>query len=408
MGDHAAVYGRPALVAAVDLRLRAIFSAGRRAGGVELDLSDLFDPSDSPAPGAGRPGPLAELRSAAARGYLATVNWDEVLAYALQARQSWVEYAAHPDPEGFSRLRGGDPAHLVKVALGEAAAALAEPGAPPDLRLRLDSSLPIGSGFGSSAAAAVAVIGGYFIWRRAGRRPGPDGPDGLRAPLSDGDAARIESLALEAERRQHGLPSGIDTATVLHGGLLWAERRPGGALACARVAPSAAGADLLGRLRVYHTGTPAEPTGAVVAAVRARHDRDPAGHERVFDRMAAAAHALRAEIEGGEPAPPARTPQPDLPDLPDPIVELLREYQSCMERLGVIPQPVRDLVRLVEAAGGAAKVSGAGSLAGPGAGSLLVYHPDPGQIAGWDFLRPLPFYPVELGAAGFRSERHHD
>jgi mevalonate kinase len=65
---------------------------------------------------------------------------------------------------------------------------------------------------------------------------------------------------------------------------------------------------------------------------------------------------------------------------------------------------VRSLVRQVEAAGGAAKVSGAGSLAGPGAGSLLVYHPDPGLIAGWDFLRPFRCYPVHLGAAGFRWE----
>ena len=51
---------------------------------------------------------------------------------------------------------------------------------------------------------------------------------------------------------------------------------------------------------------------------------------------------------------------------------------------------VRALVRQVEAAGGAAKISGAGSLTGPGAGSLLVYHPDPEWISGWSFLGLFP------------------
>src|SRR5579863_4365513 len=65
----------------------------------------------------------------------------------------------------------------------------------------------------------------------------------------------------------------------------------------------------------------------------------------------------------------------------------IREHQACLEALGVVPAPVRALVRQIEAAGGAAKVSGAGSLAGPGAGSLLVYHEDPRAVAAWEFLR---------------------
>jgi hypothetical protein len=70
----------------------------------------------------------------------------------------------------------------------------------------------------------------------------------------------------------------------------------------------------------------------------------------------------------------------------------------------VVPEAVRDLVRRVDAEGGAAKVSGAGSLAGPGAGSLLVYHPDAERIAAWPFLQRFPFHPVHLGAAGLRRE----
>ena len=73
------------------------------------------------------------------------------------------------------------------------------------------------------------------------------------------------------------------------------------------------------------------------------------------------------------------------------------------EELGVVPRQVRSAVRELELAGGAAKVSGAGSLQGPGAGSLLVYHPDPGTLLD-DVLKPYPFHSVHLGAPGFRQE----
>jgi mevalonate kinase len=356
MGEHAVVYGRPALVAAIDLRLRARFSALPAASRsvVEIDLPGL--------------------------AHRVTVPWGEVLAYARTARDSWAAYAARPGLAGFLELRGDDPAHIVKAALGEVAAALGEEaGGAPALGLRLDSELPIGAGFGSSAAAAVAVVAGYACWR---------GHDDL-------DGATIARLALEAERRQHGLPSGVDTTTSLQGGLLWARRLqaspgglPGGELACERLA---ADAPLLGRLRVYHTGTPPEATGAVVAAVRTRRDRDPAATERLFDRMEAATRGLRAELGAAV-------------ERPERVTALIREHQACLESLGVVPEPVRALVRRVEAAGGAAKVSGAGSLAGPGAGSLLVYHADPEAVAGWEHLRPFAHLPVHLGAAGFRRE----
>jgi mevalonate kinase len=403
MGEHAVVYGRPALVAAIDLRLRARFSSPASASRRETDEVQIDLPG---------------------LGHRATASWAEVLGYARAAREGWATYAARPGPASFRELRGDDPAHVVKVALGEVAAALGEePGRAPRLRLRLDSQLPIGAGFGSSAAAAVAVVAGYAAWRGGAAGHGTHGAHG--APANSAlDLATIERLALEAERRQHGLPSGVDTATSLHGGLLWAQRLPTAAAAASAPAPASAAAQppgkpaatpdleipwaavpagplvcerlaatspLLGRLRVYHTGTPSEPTGAVVAAVRARRDRDPAGHERLFERMEAVTRALRRELGLAAERPPL-------------VVEWMREHQACLEALGVVPEAVRALVRRVEAAGGAAKVSGAGSLAGPGAGSLLVYHPDPELAAGWDFLRPFPHHPVHLGAAGLRQE----
>jgi mevalonate kinase len=273
-------------------------------------------------------------------------------------------------------MRGLDPAHVIKVALGEAADFLdaqesAPPAGEPPLDLHLSSDLPVGSGFGSSAAAAAAIVTGFLLYR------------GAEAPLEV-----VEPLALEVERRQHGTPSGVDTAAVLRGGVLWARKLASGGL---ETEAATLRSPLLSRLRVYDTGTPAEATGAVVAAVRALRGRDPGRHEAILDRMEAATRAFRAELEREE-EDPARA------------VALIREHQACLEELGVVPPEVRNLVRQVEKEGGAAKISGAGSLSGPGAGSLLVYDPAAERFAGWAFLQPYPNYPVHLGAAGLRRE----
>jgi mevalonate kinase len=359
MGEHAVVYGRPAIAAALDLRLTVHLTPlpAADADAIQLDLPGLAHAEET--------------------------TWDEVRAYARAAQERWGAYAANPAAESFATVRGDDPAHLVKVALGEAAQELESlplpfsspfPGSGGGLRLQVLSQLPVGSGFGSSAATATAVVAALVV-RHGGSLE------------NAADRAAIERIAFAAERRQHGLPSGIDGATVLYGGLLWARKLAGGL----ETAPIALRSPILDQIRVYDTGMPAEPTGAVVAAVRARRERDPPAHERTLDRIAAATAAFRAELEAAS-AEPAR------------IVHLFREAEECLEELGVVPAGVRSLVRRIEAEGGAAKISGAGSLTGPGAGSLLVYHPDVASFSAWSFLQNLPFHPVRLGAPGLRGE----
>ncbi len=337
MGEHAAVYGLPALTTALGLRVRASLTNGAAAG-VDLDLPDV--------------------------GYRGTTAWEAILRHAASARRRWQAFA-----DGGAFERDDDPAAVVRVALGEAARELGgEP--PPPLELRVDSELPVGAGFGSSAAVAVAVVAGFLAWRGV-----------------DPDPALVGRLALEAERRQHGKPSGVDHGTVLRGGVQWASRGADGEL---RLEPVAVRAGRLDGLRIFHTGPPAESTGAVVAAVASRRDRDPQRFDLVLARMEAATVAFRAQLEsatgGDRPA------------------ALVREFESCLEELGVVPAAVRREVRRLEAAGaagGAAKISGAGSLSGAAAGCLLVC-PDPGGA--W---RPRPGWrrlDCPMGAPGLRLE----
>lgn len=340
MGEHAAVYQRPALIAAVDLWMRVEIRP-KEGAGVALSLPEL------------------EHRE--------QTDWAEVLAYTKRVRERWHRYDEQPDAQGFAHMRGDDPAHLVKVALGETAAFL-DLDDPPPVRVEVQSEQPIGAGFGSSAAVAVATVQAFLA---------------VQGVEVEDDT--LYRLALEVERRQHGAPSGIDPATVLHGGLLWAEKVED-TLRFQSVAPRS---PLLRQFSVYHTGTPNESTGTVVDAVRDWGAKQAGAFASVLDDMEAATRGLRAVLSSAD-------------EQPDRTIALIRAFEQGLETMGVVPEPVQRLIRAVEARGGAAKISGAGALSGTGAGSLLAYHPDPDALD--SILGHLPSYAVQLGVEGARRE----
>jgi len=121
------------------------------------------------------------------------------------------------------------------------------------LHLDLDSQLPIGAGLGSSAALAVAIA------------------EAILAPLDLPDPRRL-ALTLDAARAFelvfHGNPSGIDHTTAACGGmLLYRRHHEPPFLPLDDIPPLA--------LTVAQLG-PGADTGAMVAAVRALRDAEPA------------------------------------------------------------------------------------------------------------------------------------
>jgi mevalonate kinase len=352
MGEHAVVYGRPALVAALGLRVRV--EASRLVDGtsdVELDLVDL--------------------------GYRGAAGWEELIDYADRARAAWRAYAEDPRPEGFAAVLTGDPAHLVKVALGElgrevgggerSAAEIAE--RLPGVSLRVASQIPLGSGFGSSAATAVGVLAAVSAL--------------LGGPT---DVDTLDRLALEVERRQHGVPSGADHNTVLRGGVLEIRRGDDGALSFRplRVSPKT-----LSCLSLFHTGTPAESTGEVVAAVREIRRRNPAAAEALLDRMTGAVEAFALELVR------------EAPEL-ERLAASVREYEDCLEAFGVVPPSVRSRLAEAAVAGATGKISGAGALSDGGAGSLLLL--SPAGAATPEALSDYTPVPARLGVPGLELE----
>ncbi len=356
MGEHAAVYGRPAVVAAVGLRTRATVSP-MATGELEFLLSDL--------------------------GHREQCTWAQVLAYGDRRRELWRGAGEQVAVADLAAVDSGDPAGLVKVAVAEAMRSLgrsANSGPLPGLRVAVKSELPVGSGFGSSASVAVAV-GAALLGSLSSE------------PELFADDERIAAIALEAERRQHGQPSGVDHTAVIRGGFLSVIREDDLLRASDLPRPEW----FRRAIRVYDTGPPAETTGEVVAAVRNLRNREPRGFAETLDAMDSATRVFQATL--GEKEPPWPT-----------LLDAVRRFERCLEALEVVPPPVVQVVRRVEAAGGAAKISGAGSLSGSTAGSLIVLWP-PGARAEADLdtiLGDFRLLAARLGADGLELRGDSD
>jgi mevalonate kinase len=363
-GEHAAVYGHPALVASLGQRATAVVTSLDERGRAEDATVEI----ELPALGVRSRSSLRELVDGAAA-----------------AREHWQR--AMVRPAEFKPLHR-DAAALVRLALGEAFAARPAAGAPRSMRVEVSSEIPLGAGCGSSAAVASAVVAATLALLDRSLDPHP------------AELAELERIVLEVERRQHGAPSGVDAATVLRGGVLWC-RREDGKLVADPVRAAAEGSpggrasplDGLGAFALLHTGTPRESTGEVVAMVRARRDAESLRIDAALQRIADSAQRLRVAVESGDAAA---------------VVAPLEQCARGLEEIGVVPGVLRELTRRVEAAGGAAKVSGAGTATGDAAGVMLVYHPSPSallELRRWLPVGSARWLPgVALGGPGLEVE----
>jgi mevalonate kinase len=343
MGEHAAVYDRAALVAALGLRAEVSFLE-TDAGGLTLELPSL--------------------------GHVEQLAWEDVVDYRDRKREAWEGYAAAPDSGRFREVRGDDPAHIVKIGLGETVRSLDAPEIRP-ARVRIDSEIPVGSGFGSSAAVAVGVVAAAL--RFLGAKP---------------ELGQIATLAMAVERCQHGHPSGVDHTTVLEGGILRFESAGDGSRAVRPLVKQ----DWVGRdFRVFNSGAPRESTGEVVAAVSERRSRDSAAFEVLLDRMERNVRQFERNLGRDDPEALG-------------LRAAILDFESCLEAIGVVPPSVRSAVRRLEAGGGAAKVSGAGALSGDSAGCLLVYWPPSARGEPADLLEDCTPLGAAIGAPGLRLE----
>ncbi len=295
-GEYAVVFGRPALAMAIDRSAVAEVRA-------EADRGDRGVTFDLPGVNAHERYTVRALRALQRR---VTKNYRLFLDGQLGIREV-LRKPIELFQFGFIMVLDG-----LHLKLGEA------------LNLRVDSTIPIGCGLGSSAASvlsALRAVGHYF---RVDFRPD-----------------WYYEYSLEAERMQHGFPSGVDSYISLHGG-------------CARFQDGRAERIPLPRtpITLVDTGAPSTTTGQGVEQVRIRH-----GASRIWDDFAGVTRAMEAALASNDP---------------EAIRAAIRENHRLLRAIGVVPDRVAAFAREVEACGGAAKVCGAGAIAGDAAGIVLV------------------------------------
>jgi len=189
----------------------------------------------------------------------------------------------------------------------------------------------------------------------------------------------INEVAYEEEKKQHGNPSGVDNTICTYGGYLWYRKEVEGFKIVSEIKPERDFPHLL----IHNTGKPDESTREMVEVVRKRKVN------KILAKIEVVTRQLLEYLMG--------TRKIDL-------MAVIRENEKYLEEIGVVSEKTKTLIREIEKAGGAAKISGAGGRRG-NSGIILMYHSDMNKLK--DFVRKngLDVFRVKLGEEGVRDER---
>lgn len=350
-GEHSAVYGKPAIAAALSLRAYLLVAPSADADDIVLEFPDI---------------------GLVHRWSRSRLPWDDIAAAVPDPAPS-----AELVPELLDVLADSldiaDPLHYTACrCFLYLYASLCHRGVG-GRRYCVRSTLPIGAGLGSLAAtavcllAALAVVGGHV------EPPQYAAHDHVPRRDSAG-AAFIDAWALMGEKCFHGNPLGIDNAVATHGGAVMYQRAGGAGDAAVRtlVRNFAALPLLLVNTRVPRRT--AELVGGV-AALRARHGPTVEAVLAAMGHLAAQAYELMVRPVCDRAA----------------LAELVRVNHGLLVALGVL-HPSLEQVRLIaDRCGlGATKLTGAG-----GGGCAITLLADGADTAAVAHAR------AEFAAAGF-------
>jgi len=209
-GEHAVVYGQPALAMAVNRYVTATVTR-EAVPQVLFDLSDLAHHSRLSFDA------LRHLKNKIKQKYYRFISGDFSIREVLQK-----------------------PFELAQFTLGMLAESL-NVSLPHGVKLHVQSNIPIGCGMGSSAATILSVMQAISHY--------------LQLPISPDT---LFQLALEAENMQHGHSSGLDLRIAMNGGCLYMH----GKELQTRTIPTMP-------MYLVNTGTPVTTTGQCIEKVAA-------------------------------------------------------------------------------------------------------------------------------------------
>lgn len=236
------------------------------------------------------------------------------------------------------------------------------------LRIEISSEIPVGCGMGSSAALAVAIATTLFKY--------------LNQPF---DKEKINQIAYEIEKKQHGNASGGDNTISTYGGFLWYRKETEFLKLFKKLQFDF---KRLPEFVLINNGRPKETTGEMVAGVRKLYEKERSKTERILNQIE---KVTKQMLEG-------------LNQVNHRLVKLvIKENEELLENLGVVSGFTKKMIREIEGKGGAAKICGAGGKIGR-SGIILAFHPQKEilfEIAKKENLEALE---VKLGEEGVKDE----
>ncbi len=292
-GEHAVVYGRPALAMAIDRSAQAIITP-TASDQISFSLQN-YDESERFTLRA-----LREFRKRVATNYKFFLEGELGIREVLLKPVELFQFA-------FITLLDG--LHL-KLDQG--------------MDIQVGSNIPMGCGLGSSAATVLSEIRAVGHFMRVDFRPDWH-----------------YKYSLEAENMQHGHASGVDSYVSLHGGCVRFQNGEGTKVPLPR-----------SPVFIVQTGTPLTTTGECVSHVRERF-----GSSSIWDDFEGTTDRMEQAIGGT--------------DL-ELLQAVVRENHRLLTTIEVVPEPVQRFISEIEREGGAAKICGAGAVAGDQAGVVMV------------------------------------
>jgi len=195
---------------------------------------------------------------------------------------------------------------------------------------------------------------------------------------------KINRIAYEIEKKQHGNPSGGDNTISTYGGFLLYRKETEAFKVFSplkvKISPP---------FFLINSGKPVETTGEMVRMVKEFYLRFPAKVEKIFRRMEQVTRDF-LEFLSGEKLN---------------IEDSIRVNERLLERLGVVSPKTKTLIKRIEGIGGSAKISGAGGRKG-NSGMVIAYHPDQEKLIDFGKKEGLFLFRVKLGEKGVRIDKN--
>lgn len=235
----------------------------------------------------------------------------------------------------------------------------------PNYKIEIDKSgIPVGSGLGTSASLSAAFSICLLKF--------------LNIEFNDND---VFEIALEGEKIFHGNPSGGDLAAVLQNGIFLFKNNNGKIkLKNLKITIPASFNNFL----LIDSGKPAETTAQMIKIVNQKYETSKTEVIKVFQSQGALTSRLVKVLKKGDS---------------EKFIQVITKAEKNLEKLGVVGENAKTIIRQIENLGGAAKITGAGGIE-RGSGMILAYHEDLNILIKFAKDSNLKYYPVEISYRG--------